>query len=179
METYAYSASKAAVHQLTRHLASCLAPNVTVNAIAPGPFESKMMRATLESLRRRHRRGGADEAHRPALGHGRRGHLPGLPGRQLHHGRGPARWTAGSRPWPRPALRPSVTLSVRCLIPRTIWTVIDVARACSAEMTLVTSWALADRGRVDLDDDVALAQTRRGRARARDHALTSAPARRR
>ncbi len=47
METYAYSASKAAVHQLTRHLAKALAPRVTVNAIAPGPFESKMMRATL------------------------------------------------------------------------------------------------------------------------------------
>ena len=50
LETYAYSASKAAVHQLTRHLARRLAPTVTVNAIAPGPFESKMMAATLKSL---------------------------------------------------------------------------------------------------------------------------------
>ncbi len=50
METYAYSASKAAVHQLTRHLAKYLAPRVTVNAIAPGPFESKMMHATLEAF---------------------------------------------------------------------------------------------------------------------------------
>jgi NAD(P)-dependent dehydrogenase (short-subunit alcohol dehydrogenase family) len=50
METYAYSASKAAVHQLTRHLAKFLAPRVTVNAIAPGPFESKMMHATLEAF---------------------------------------------------------------------------------------------------------------------------------
>jgi NAD(P)-dependent dehydrogenase (short-subunit alcohol dehydrogenase family) len=50
METYAYSASKAAVHQLTRHLARFLAPRVTVNAIAPGPFESKMMHATLEAF---------------------------------------------------------------------------------------------------------------------------------
>ena len=50
METYSYSASKAAVHQLTRHLARFLAPTVTVNAIAPGPFESKMMAATLESF---------------------------------------------------------------------------------------------------------------------------------
>lgn len=49
LETYSYSASKAAVHQLTRHLARSLAPEVTVNAIAPGPFESKMMQATLEA----------------------------------------------------------------------------------------------------------------------------------
>ena len=47
-ETYAYSASKAAVHQMTRHLAKHLAPTITVNAIAPGPFQSRMMRATLE-----------------------------------------------------------------------------------------------------------------------------------
>jgi len=50
METYAYSASKAAVHQLTRHLAKRLAPTITVNAIAPGPFESKMMAATLDAF---------------------------------------------------------------------------------------------------------------------------------
>jgi NAD(P)-dependent dehydrogenase (short-subunit alcohol dehydrogenase family) len=50
METYAYSASKAAVHQLTRHLGKFLAPKVTVNAIAPGPFESKMMAATLAAF---------------------------------------------------------------------------------------------------------------------------------
>lgn len=48
-ETYAYSASKAAVHQLTRHLAKHLAPAITVNAIAPGPFQSRMMKATLEA----------------------------------------------------------------------------------------------------------------------------------
>jgi NAD(P)-dependent dehydrogenase (short-subunit alcohol dehydrogenase family) len=41
--TYAYSASKAAVHHLTRHLAVELgARHVTVNAIAPGWFPSKM-----------------------------------------------------------------------------------------------------------------------------------------
>ncbi|HKX45541.1 MAG TPA: SDR family NAD(P)-dependent oxidoreductase [Planctomycetota bacterium] len=49
LETYAYSASKAAVHHLTRVLARKLAPqHITVNAVAPGPFQSKMMRATLE-----------------------------------------------------------------------------------------------------------------------------------
>jgi NAD(P)-dependent dehydrogenase (short-subunit alcohol dehydrogenase family) len=50
LETYSYSASKAAVHQLTRHLAKRLAPSITVNAIAPGPFESKMMAATLSAF---------------------------------------------------------------------------------------------------------------------------------
>jgi len=50
LETYSYSSSKAAVHQLTRHLAKNLAPAITVNAVAPGPFESKMMAATLSAF---------------------------------------------------------------------------------------------------------------------------------
>ena len=50
-ETYSYSASKAAVHHLTRTLAKRLArEGITVNAIAPGPFESKMMAATLDAF---------------------------------------------------------------------------------------------------------------------------------
>lgn len=49
LDTWAYSSSKAAVHMLTRHLARSLAPKrITVNAVAPGPFESQMMAATLE-----------------------------------------------------------------------------------------------------------------------------------
>jgi NAD(P)-dependent dehydrogenase (short-subunit alcohol dehydrogenase family) len=49
MENYSYSASKAGVHMLTRHLAKRLASeHITVNAIAPGPFESKMMAFALE-----------------------------------------------------------------------------------------------------------------------------------
>jgi NAD(P)-dependent dehydrogenase (short-subunit alcohol dehydrogenase family) len=50
VENYSYSASKAAVHMLTRHLAKRLASeHITVNAIAPGPFESKMMAFALDN----------------------------------------------------------------------------------------------------------------------------------
>lgn len=53
-ETYAYPASKAAVHQLTRDLAVKFGgKNITVNAIAPGPFESHMTEWMLEHYRSR------------------------------------------------------------------------------------------------------------------------------
>ncbi len=49
LPTYSYGPSKAAIHHLTRMLASHLADrHITANAIAPGPFPSKMMAATLE-----------------------------------------------------------------------------------------------------------------------------------
>ncbi|GGB51078.1 gluconate 5-dehydrogenase [Tistrella bauzanensis] len=48
LDTYAYSSSKAGCIMLTRHLAKRLAAeNILVNAIAPGPFPSQMMAATL------------------------------------------------------------------------------------------------------------------------------------
>jgi NAD(P)-dependent dehydrogenase (short-subunit alcohol dehydrogenase family) len=51
MEVYSYSASKAALHHLTRHLSKNLGrSHITVNAIAPGPFESKMMAETLRNF---------------------------------------------------------------------------------------------------------------------------------
>ncbi|EIN14086.1 NAD(P)-binding protein [Punctularia strigosozonata HHB-11173 SS5] len=47
-ETYAYSASKAALHHLSRNLAGRLGwEGITSNVIACGPFESKMMAHTL------------------------------------------------------------------------------------------------------------------------------------
>jgi NAD(P)-dependent dehydrogenase (short-subunit alcohol dehydrogenase family) len=48
-ESYSYSASKAAINHLTRHLAKTLAPTVLVNGIAPGPFATKMMEHPLET----------------------------------------------------------------------------------------------------------------------------------
>jgi NAD(P)-dependent dehydrogenase (short-subunit alcohol dehydrogenase family) len=51
LETYAYSASKAAVIHMTKVLAKRLvSEHINVNAIAPGPFESKMMAATLKNF---------------------------------------------------------------------------------------------------------------------------------
>ncbi|HJZ68908.1 MAG TPA: SDR family oxidoreductase [Blastocatellia bacterium] len=54
VENYAYAPSKAAVHHLTRVLAVKLGPRgITVNAIAPGPFESQMTQWLLENFRER------------------------------------------------------------------------------------------------------------------------------
>ena len=51
LQNYAYSASKAAVHMLTRHLAHHLVDDhITINAIAPGPFPSKMTKFMFDSL---------------------------------------------------------------------------------------------------------------------------------
>ncbi|BCI50832.1 3-oxoacyl-ACP reductase [Mycolicibacterium litorale] len=46
---FSYAASKAAVHMLTRHLATELAPHILVNAIAPGLFPSRMTKVLLSA----------------------------------------------------------------------------------------------------------------------------------
>ncbi|CAI6342521.1 unnamed protein product [Periconia digitata] len=52
LETFAYSSSKAALHHLSRVLASHLGKrHITSNTIACGPFQSKMMKATLEKFK--------------------------------------------------------------------------------------------------------------------------------
>ncbi|HYL97480.1 MAG TPA: SDR family oxidoreductase [Blastocatellia bacterium] len=53
VENYAYGPSKAAVHHMTRVLALRLGPrNITVNAVAPGPFESQMTKWMLENMQK-------------------------------------------------------------------------------------------------------------------------------
>src|SRR4051794_19074833 len=48
-ETYGYTASKAALLHLTKHLARRLAPTITVNCIVPGAFPSRMMKLAFET----------------------------------------------------------------------------------------------------------------------------------
>ena len=53
-DNYSYSASKAGIHMLARHMAHHMAKdNITINSIAPGPFESKMMSYVLDDPERR------------------------------------------------------------------------------------------------------------------------------
>ncbi|MFW2382223.1 MAG: SDR family oxidoreductase [Acidimicrobiales bacterium] len=49
IDNFSYSASKAGIHMLARHIGQRLAKDhVTVNSIAPGPFESQMTAAALD-----------------------------------------------------------------------------------------------------------------------------------
>ncbi len=48
-DNYSYSASKAGIHMMTRHMASHLVgEHILLNSIAPGPFPSKMMAYMLD-----------------------------------------------------------------------------------------------------------------------------------
>lgn len=51
LQNYSYSAAKAGVHMLSRHMAHHLAKeNITVNAIAPGLFPSKMTKFLFDNV---------------------------------------------------------------------------------------------------------------------------------
>jgi len=51
LQNYSYSAAKAGVHMLTRHMAHhLLGDHITVNAIAPGLFPSKMTKFIFENM---------------------------------------------------------------------------------------------------------------------------------
>ncbi|KAI0971550.1 short chain dehydrogenase/reductase family [Xylaria arbuscula] len=52
LENYSYSASKAGLHHLTRHLSQVLGPKgITVNTLACGPFDTKMMAFSMKHFR--------------------------------------------------------------------------------------------------------------------------------
>ncbi|GAP84654.2 putative short chain dehydrogenase reductase family [Rosellinia necatrix] len=66
LENYSYSASKAGLHHLTRHLSQVLGPKgITVNSLACGPFDTKMMAFSMKHFRE------AIEEGNPMKRHGR------------------------------------------------------------------------------------------------------------
>ncbi|KAI1336725.1 short chain dehydrogenase/reductase family [Xylariaceae sp. FL0016] len=72
MENYSYSASKAGLHHLSRHLSQVLGPRgITVNTLACGPFDTKMMAFSFKNFRE------AIEDGNPMRRHGKAGDVAG------------------------------------------------------------------------------------------------------
>ncbi|KAI1129161.1 short chain dehydrogenase/reductase family [Nemania abortiva] len=72
LENYSYSASKAGLHHLTRHLSQTLGPKgITINSLACGPFDTKMMAFSMKHFRE------AIEDGNPMKRHGRPGDVAG------------------------------------------------------------------------------------------------------
>ena len=89
LETYAYSASKAAVHHLTRVLARTLAPQGHHRQCRRArPVREQDDGRDARTLQRRHRRDLSARPHRRARGHGRRGDLPRVARRRVPDRRG-------------------------------------------------------------------------------------------
>ncbi len=87
LESYAYSSSKAAVHQLTRHLGKRLAgEHITCNAIAPGLFPSKMTKFLFDSA-------GDEIAERTPMG--RNGQPDDVAGAAIYLASPAASWVTG------------------------------------------------------------------------------------
>ena len=107
--SYSYSASKAAVHHLTRILAAEFAGRqVTINAIAPGPFPTNMTRFAIgDEAGRARREGRADGPARTPRRHHRRAAVSDRAARPTPPARS-CRSTAASR-----SLRPRQCLETR------------------------------------------------------------------
>ena len=88
LQNYSYTASKAAIHHLTAHLARELGGrHLTVNAIAPGSFRSRMMQETIE------RTGDAIVANTPL---GRLGEPDDVAGAAIYLASRAGRWVTGA-----------------------------------------------------------------------------------
>lgn len=88
LESYAYSTSKAAVHQLTRHLGSRLArEHITCNAIAPGLFPSRMTKFLFD--------GGAGDQIAEQTPMGRNGQQDDIAGAAIYLASPAANWVTG------------------------------------------------------------------------------------
>ncbi len=92
MQTVGYNSSKGAIISMTRDLATSWAPHgITVNAIAPGWFPTRMSGGLIEKFEERMLAGHPPPPLRQPRGPQRSGDLPRLAGRRLHHRPDPRR----------------------------------------------------------------------------------------